>query len=161
MSFRATTLAEENHIVVSLTGDLTGSHSDLPQIDAVGLSSVRLDLEKFSSINSIGITKLMRWMHAIEGAPVEIHNAPKFFVDQINMIEKLLPPGGRVMSFFVPFFCEDNGVGTNVLYRRGQEYVDEAGGIRLQHPQVRDENGNVYERDVIDGRFFKFLDRGV
>jgi hypothetical protein len=70
------------------------------------------------------------------------------------MVQGFLPASGRVNSFYVPFYNDDSGAEKSVLFRNGQEFTDTGLGTI---PEVKDEEGNAMEMDVVEAKYFKFL----
>lgn len=131
---------------------------DFNQFSLSGSQEVHLDLEGVKNINSCGIREWIKWVGGAGSVPVVYENCPKVIVDQINMVDGFLPAKGRVNSFFVPYYNEDEGSEKNVLFRRGTEF----NGTQVQAPgTVKDEKGNPMEMDVIEAKYFKFLSKGV
>ena len=119
-----------------------------------GATSVDMNLQNVKSINSCGIREWIKWIGSAGNAKVQYHECPKIIVDQINMVQGFLPAGGKVTSFFVPFYNEDSGTEKNVLFTYGKEYGD--AGLTAT-PQIKDDAGNEMEMDVVEAKYFKFL----
>jgi hypothetical protein len=119
-----------------------------------GAPSVELQLAGVKSINSCGIREWIKWVGTAGSSPVQYHQCPKIIVDQINMVQGFLPPMGKVMSFFVPYYSDEAGTEKTVLFTHGQEYGDQ--GLQTL-PEVQDDQGNPMEMDVVEAKYFKFL----
>lgn len=119
-----------------------------------GAKDVEIHLGNIKSINSCGIREWIKWVGTAGPANVIYHECPKVIVDQINMVQGFLPSTGKVMSFYVPYFSDDAGSEKTVLFRYGAEYTD----TELKPPaEVKDDEGNVMEMDVIEAKYFKFI----
>ena len=117
---------------------------------------VELHLGDIKSINSCGIREWIKWIGTSKAPTLEYHQCPKIIVDQINMVQGFLPSQAKVISFYVPFYSDDSGVEKNVLFNLGQEYTDKG----LQNPPaVKDDQGNAMEMDVVEAKYFKFLNK--
>src|SRR4051812_44101640 len=81
-----------------------------------GATAVDLQLNGIKSINSCGIREWIKWISTAPAAKFNYHECPKIIVDQINMVQGFLPPSGKVMSFYVPYFNEESGSEKNVLF---------------------------------------------
>lgn len=119
-----------------------------------GAPAVELQLGGIKSINSCGIREWIKWMGTAGAAPVQYHQCPKIIVDQINMVQGFLPATGKVMSFYVPYYSDDAGSEKSVLFTHGKEYGDQ--GLQAA-PEVKDDEGNPMEMDVVEAKYFKFL----
>lgn len=130
--------------------------ADFSQIATAGNTQIELDLEDLNSINSCGIREWIKWVGQTGASSIALVNCPKVIVDQINMVDGFLPVNGKVLSFFVPYFNEDVGSEKKVLFRYGNEFGDE--GV-TPPKEVKDDDGNLMELDVIEAKYFKFLGR--
>jgi hypothetical protein len=113
-----------------------------------------VNFEKVMSINSCGIREWIRWLMIYPNIRVTYKLCPKVIVDQINMVDGFLPRNGIVESFFVPYYSEDSGNETHVLFSFGKEF--DANGVRPP-TDIRDKSGEVMEMDVIESKYFRFL----
>lgn len=117
-------------------------------------SQVALQLEKVEAINSCGIREWITWMQSMSDRTViELHKCPKIIVDQINMVEGFLPKNGKVMSFFVPYFCEDEGEEKSILFKLGEHFTENS----VNAPDQLVLDGKSFELDVIAAKYFKFI----
>lgn len=116
-------------------------------------SDVIVNCDGIKSINSCGIRDWINWISAAKGSVV-YDNCPKIIVDQVNMVQGFLPPGGKVSSFYVPYYSEDSDEEKVVLFREGKEFTAQG---ELQAPSVTDSKGAEMEMDVIEAKYFKFL----
>ena len=119
-----------------------------------GLTSVKLQLGQVKSINSCGIRDWIKWIGTAGSATVSYSECPKIIVDQINMVQGFLPVQGKVLSFCVPYYNDDSGAEKNVLFTFGKEFDDS--GLKAA-PEIKDDEGNVMEMDVVEAKYFKFL----
>lgn len=126
-------------------------------IDLGGASKVVVDLGGVTAINSCGIREWVKWIRsAPPAAPVIYRNCPKVIVDQINMVSGFLPETGKVESFYVPYYNDASGNEKMILFKDGVEFK----GKEIFAPQeVKDEGGEVMEMDVIEAKYFKFLQK--
>ena len=85
---------------------------------------------------------------------ITFNQCPKVIVDQINMVDGFLPSNAKVNSFFVPYYHDDSGSEKNVLFRYGQEFSEASVN---PPPEVKDDDGNAMEMDVIESKYFKFI----
>ncbi|MCB0351422.1 MAG: hypothetical protein KDD38_09580 [Bdellovibrionales bacterium] len=122
-----------------------------------GVSKVIVDLDGVTAINSCGIREWIKWIRtAPPTAEVVYRNCPKVIVDQINMVAGFLPETGKVESFYVPYYSEESGNEKMILFKDGAEFK----GSELNPPaEVKDDSGEVMEMDVIEAKYFKFLQK--
>jgi len=127
---------------------------DFTAFSLSGATNVELHLENVKGINSCGIREWIKWISTASKAKVSYYECPKIIVDQINMIQGFLPASAKVMSFFVPYFCEKSGEEKNILFTFGKEYSENA----VTAPkEVQDSSGNAMEMDVVESKYFKFI----
>lgn len=127
-------------------------------LDFEGASEIKIDLEKVSAINSCGIREWIKWIRtAPPGSQIVYANCPKVIVDQINMVSGFLPENGTVESFYVPYYNEDSGNEKMVLFRSGVEF--QGNEVKAPGDVKDDETGDPMEMDVIEAKYFKFLQK--
>lgn len=142
-------------LVVEMQG-VIDEDVDFSQIKITDAPTVELRMGALKSINSCGIREWIKWMGTAGNAQIVYTECPKVIVDQINMVEGFLPANGQVNSFYVPYYNDDAGSEKNVLFSRGQEFDD----TQVKPPQsVKDEDGNEMEMDVIEAKYFKFIQK--
>jgi len=141
------------NVKVTLAGTID-EDADFNPHGLQGASSVEIHVGNVKSINSCGIREWIKWVSTSGGAAVQYHECPKIIVDQINMVQGFLPTQGKVMSFYVPFYADDSGAEKNVLFKMGQEYNE--GGL-TNVPEIKDDQGQAMEMDVVEAKYFKFL----
>ena len=154
MSFTITKKQEGANLVFEIAGAIDEDAAFTPP-DLGSTAAVIWDLEKVTAINSVGIREWIKW---VKGYPaslkMSVRRCPKIIVDQINMVAGFLPTGTTVQSFFVPYYADGSGNEKMVLFENGKEY----GSGKLNPPvEVKDETGEVMEMDVIEAKYFKFL----
>lgn len=138
---------------VSIAGTID-EDVDFTPYALAGANSVEVQLGNVKSINSCGIREWIKWIGTAGTAKVTYNECPKIIVDQINMVQGFLPATGKVNSFYVPFYNDDSGAEKSVLFRHGQEFSDS--GL-ANVPEVKDDEGNAMEMDVVEAKYFKFL----
>lgn len=127
---------------------------DFKEFSVSQVPDLAIDLQDLKSINSCGIREWIKWLSENASGKIELHNCPKVIVDQINMVEGFLPKNGKVLSFYVPYFNEENGSEKNVLFKLGTEFTDS--GVNPP-ASVKDDDGQPMEMDVIEAKYFKFI----
>jgi len=143
-------------LVVKLIGHID-EDATFGGVELTGASKVVVDLEQVSAINSCGIREWIKWIRtAGDSATVVYKQCPKVIVDQINMVAGFLPTNGKVESFYVPYYSDASGNEKMILFREGQEFK---GNEVFPPGEVKDESGEVMEMDVIEAKYFKFLQK--
>lgn len=126
-------------------------------VELAGASKVVVDLDGVTAINSCGIREWVKWIRtAPPAAPVVYRKCPKVIVDQINMVAGFLPDNGKVESFYVPYYSDNSGNEKMILFKDGAEFK---GNEVFPPTEVKDETGEVMEMDVIEAKYFKFLQK--
>ncbi len=138
---------------VQMTG-IIDEDVDFTQFNLVGNQKIQLNLNGIRSINSCGIREWIKWIGSAAGAAIVYDQCPKVIVDQINMVDGFLPSNAKVNSFFVPYYNDESGSEKNVLFRYGTEFKE---GSVQPPPDVKDDQGQVMEMDVIESKYFKFI----
>ena len=93
---------------------------------------VRVDLSGVSRMNSCGVRE---WLRGLMGnrSQIEYVHCPGFFIEQINLVTQLMPPGTKVASFECSFICDDCDEETKTIcfvgkdYHAGQEVTEPPG----------------------------------
>lgn len=135
-------------------GGVVDEDADFNPHALAGAQNVEMHLGQVKGINSCGIREWIKWVGTSGGAKVTYHECPKVIVDQINMVQGFLPTGGKVESFYVPYYSDEAGSEKTVLFRYGQEFTDNA----VNPPaEVKDPEGNEMEMDVVEAKYFKFI----
>jgi hypothetical protein len=128
--------------------------ADFNQLSLAGASTIEIDMVGLKSINSCGIREWIKWMSTAPAAQITFNQCPKVIVDQINMVDGFLPANAKVKSFFVPYYNDESGAEKNVLFKLGHEFTETA----VNPPtEVKDDEGNPMEMDVIESKYFKFI----
>lgn len=117
--------------------------------------STVIDLSKLSLINSTGIREWINWISQFGSTGLALTNCPKIFIDQVNMINGLIPENSIIESFQVPYFNEDSNKEHIFLAIQGQHYTKN----KVEIPESININGVEYELDVMPAKYFKFLSK--
>jgi hypothetical protein len=116
-------------------------------------SAIVLDLGNVQMISSAGLRKWAEWVSLLPPVHFRIRNCPSMMVHQINMLPGLIPKNSAFDSFYVPFYSEQTGEDKMVLFEAGKDFERENLTVR----KTLEENGNVFEIDVNEKLYFKFL----
>lgn len=154
MSFSISKRPEGAHLVIEVKGNIDEDSNFTPP-DVGSATSVVLDLSGITAINSVGIREWIKWMKGFPALmPLKVRKCPKIIVDQINMVAGFLPAGTKVQSFYVPYYSDASGNEKMVLFEDGKEFSN---GEIFPPSEVKDDSGEVMEMDVIEAKYFKFL----
>lgn len=148
--------AGANGFTVKLIGSID-EDSQFSVVALTGQKKILLDLEQIKSINSVGIREWIKWTKSADGdAQFVFQKCPKVIVDQMNLVAGFLPENGKVESFFVPYFNEDSGAEKMILFTEGKEFSN---GQVTPPASVKGDGGEELEMDVIEAKYFKFLQK--
>ena len=154
MAFSVTSKQDETNMILEMVGAID-EDATFPPPNLNGAGSVIWDLEKVTAINSVGIREWIKWVKSFPtNIKMSVRRCPKIIVDQINMVSGFLPAGTVVQSFFVPYYSEASGGEKMVLFENGKEFG--AGGLKPP-AEVKDDSGELMEMDIIEAKYFKFL----
>ncbi len=129
---------------------------DFTQLNLIDAQEIDLELSGVKSINSCGIREWIKWMATNKNAKIKFNQCPKVIVDQINMVDGFLPKNGKVSSFFVPYYNDNSGSEKDILFRYGTEFTE---GDVKPPTEIKDDQGNEMEMDIIESKYFKFIKR--
>jgi hypothetical protein len=150
-SFSFTTRSEGSTFVCQLMGrmDEFAYFPDLPSCDVL-----LIQLDRVTALNSIGIRQWCRWISTFPPQlNVKLEGCPVVFVRAFNLVAGTLLPNMKVISFYVPYYSEQNDDRKDVLYSEGKEFN---WGKVQSHPQVMSSAGHAMEIDFF-GNYFEFL----
>lgn len=154
--FSATKEQSGSELKVTLAGHVD-EDATFGTVDLSGASKVIIELEGVTAINSCGIREWIKWIRtAPPTAGFVYRNCPKVIVDQINMVAGFLPEAGKVESFYVPYYSDESGNEKMILFKDGVEFK---GGEVFPPAEVKGASGEAMEMDVIEAKYFKFLQK--
>jgi hypothetical protein len=117
-------------------------------------TEVIVNFDKVTRIQSCGIREWIQLINPYTKLPFVYVKCPKIIIDQINMLSGFLPESGKIESFYVPYYNEESGDEKQILFTYGTEF--DKNGI-YPPKEVKDSNGNLMEMDVVETKYFKFL----
>lgn len=115
---------------------------------------LKFNLKDLLSINSSGVREWILMMRKLKAASITLYECPKIFIDQANMVKGVVTENVQIMSFYTPYYNDENGTEKNVLFVFNKHYTLDK---LLPLPEVTDENGGVMIMDVIDSKYFRFI----
>ena len=147
---------ETDQITFEIQGHID-EDADFSSFSLSEFQKINLNLENIKGINSCGIREWIKWMSTSKiNQQIIFKKCPKIIVDQINMVEGFLPLHAKVQSFYVPYYAEESGEEKSILFEEGNHFS----GTQLKPPaQVLDSTGQSMEMDVLENKYFKFLQK--
>ena len=155
MSFVANVENQGDHVQITISGPLD-ENSEFPEVPAAG--KVVMDLEGVKYINSIGIKGWITWITPIAAqSSIEFVNCPKAIILQMNMVKNFLPTGAKVVSFYLPLFCEECDQEDKALLNLEQDVAIHGDDVKItaELPKCGEEKCE-FEVDVILKKYFRF-----
>lgn len=144
-----------DQLLVQITGSIDEEVNLNPDL-LRGANTIIFDFADVNSINSCGIREWIKWLMPFAQVQVIYRNCPKIIVDQINMVDGFLPNTAMVESFYVPYYSDDSGEEKHVLFSYGKQFDDNG----LRYPDnIVDSKGQPMEVDVIESKYFRFLQK--
>lgn len=128
-----------------------------------GVEQINLDFSKVNYINSIGVKHWVQWMMKVESSDlnrVTLKCCHPMIVNQVNSVIGFINKKCDVLSFYVPFYSDETSEEKLVLLERDSHYVPATGSqpMKLDLPEApKDRKGNEMELDVIEEKYFRFL----
>lgn len=149
-------ISGREQLLVRMSGAVNET-ADFSPVKFAKRPKVEIDLEELTMINSVGLRSFGIWAASLGNEVIEFSHCPKFFIDQVNMIAGLIPPRARVISFYVPYFCDELEEERLILYRKGLEFERQGDQIKFQYPEVQGPKGEAFVMDVMQEKYFAFL----
>ena len=139
--------------LVTITGRIDENFS-LSRLKLSDVGEITFDLNGLNFINSMGIRDWIKLIQGLAHVKLKFVLCPKVFIDQLNMVQGFVHNNSQVMSFYVPYFSEEDSTERNLLFTRGIEFDDSWVKPPLQ---VLSESGKEMKIDVIEKKYFKFI----
>ncbi len=99
MAFSVGKKKEGSTLVLEVKGNVDEDANFTPP-DLGGATSVTLDLEGVTAINSVGIREWIKWVKTMPASlKLSVRKCPKIIVDQINMVAGFLPQEQQSIPF--------------------------------------------------------------
>lgn len=134
---------------MSLIGQIN-EKSAFPKFEGQTLTKLVIDLEKVPNLNSMGILHWIRWWKDLKKRNPDM----SFQFEHIHMpvlscasvVAGFLPDGSEILSAYIPYHNEDEGVDLEDLQKKGVNYDDQT--YKLQNTIVRSHNGKNLEFEI-------------
>jgi len=160
MSFTIDQQIIQDRLHIKLAGDINEDVT-LPDLELQGIKKIEFDFKDVDLINSCGIREWLNWLKKVTTQPeIEFNNCPPIIIDQVNMISGFIPDGGKILSFYVPYYSEDQDKVHLQLFQKGKDFQDKnfEAPESLKIPELGDTEAEI---DVIPKKYFKFLENFV
>ena len=116
-------------------------------------NEITINLKNLKIINSTGIREWIKFLQKRSKSKICFEECPKIFIDQVNMVQGFVPSSENILSFYVPYYNEDNDSEKSVLFSKGKEFDRK----KLNPPKITDDSGQEMEIDVVEAKYFKFI----
>ncbi len=138
--------------LIKLAGHIN-EDSILKDIKLSKSQDIVMDFQNIVGVNSCGIREWIKWLSELPpGANLTWKHCTKEIIDQVNMVEGFLPKKAKIVSFYIPYFCDECENRTNISQSASSKndlsYEEE---IECPHCSEK------AEIDVIENKYFKFL----
>lgn len=152
-------VSEDMRPALTLAGSLD-ENAIMPQL-GTNISELVVDISRVDHLNSAGVMRWLEFSRSIEALGLkscEVRGVPSFVVSQLSRVRGTMATSMVLKSFFVPYYCEACGVGHDVLFRSGHEFMLKDGQPALEFPQLKCRKcGTELEIDVLPEVVFNFL----
>ena len=152
---------ENEHLTVHLSGYIN-ENCPIFGVNLISVSELTIDLKDINYVNSIGIKNWIDWTHRLRpNLKINLINCPSLVVNQINMVDGFLPAQANVISFYVPYTCDDCSEEKKLLITNGIEFEFGTESTKARYdlptPMICPKCGAEMELDYLVAKFFKFL----
>ena len=149
-------IIQDNKILNISIGGAVDEDAKFPKVEFNNIKQINFNFSKLKLINSCGIREWVIWLRDIPSDITVVYcQCPRILVEQINMIDGLMPKNGFVESFFIPYYCEECDEISDLLCSKGKDY----GGVDFEPKEFISCNKceNNAEIDIIESKYLKFL----
>lgn len=161
--FKLNTSQKDRTLTVEPVGSMN-ENATFPDMDASQIDEVVVNFEYTDLINSTGILKWTKWVSDTLSRKPEIRfqfaNCTHVVIDQMNRVKGFLPPNSRIVSFYLPFYCEQCDRGDYRPMGLGRDFYE---GTENEPGKVDSPEMNCFtckqamEIDFNPESFYKFL----
>ncbi len=123
-------------------------------------STVVFDLENLTLLNSCGIRGWIYWLKSFskEVTSVIFRKCNRIFIEQVNLIDGLVPDGGIIESFQAPYYCEScDVIDTRLIDCQSLLQVTSEDSTLSVPVKLCTKCGTVMELDIIEKKYLKFF----
>ena len=134
--------------------------SDFSELPKSSEGKLIFDLEEVTLLNSAGLRLWILWMRSLDASiKIVFQRCPRIVVDQMNILNGFVPPNSEVISFYVPYYCEEcdnedeNLIENGKDFQQGEEINKNSEGLIRKCAKCNEE----MDMDVIPEKYFRFL----
>lgn len=129
-----------------------------PQLSGKIAGRLDIDLQNLEQMNSTGCRNWVIWIKNIQATEgIFLHNCPPQFITHASILFGLIPPGTRVQSFYVPYYCTSCGASERQRFERGKDFR-ELSSIQVPDTIVCPVCSAVMRIDVVKDIYLRFLE---
>jgi len=130
---------------------------NISEIQFESHKTVFVDFDKLSQINSCGIRQFISFMTKyLANASVLYVNCPSYLVYQMSLVAGFIGENRKIKSFYVPYFSETKDSDLMMKFDLGS-FESDLSQVPSKLSTYTDEEGNLYEFDGFQDKFFQFL----
>ena len=143
---------------------LSGRMDEFSEFDILtqAVGTLQLNIGKITSINSIGVRKLLGFIVAWDPRQIEFFEATPEFIGNVNIIPQLVgikPTNKAIRTFYVPFYCTACKCTEVELWDHAKLQLSATGDVVVP-AKVCGKCGENMELDAEPSEYFIFLKRG-
>ncbi len=117
--FKASQTMNNKTLQLVLEGEIQGSCL-LPELDMKDITALDMDIGKITYINSGGIRNWIIWMVQLTknnpSVDFVFRQIPPIMISQITNVDSFIPKKSKIVSVFIPFFCDHCGASASRLF---------------------------------------------
>lgn len=115
---------------------------------------IHINTENVSFINSLGIRGWLQWMQTFNTPQLKFERVAVVLIDQLNLVQEFFPKDSEVLSFAVPYFCDECEESFEIFVERKGLTAESA---QKSNPQC-EHCKKPLEVDTHSEKYFRFLD---
>ena len=155
---------DDSNLELVLSGFLDETSKPPIDLDLKNIMALYIDFEDLKFINSGGIKNWVNFTKHLEkfdDTTVVYKNCHRIMIDQINLIDGLLPKNASVLSLYIPVFCKKCEKTYEVFQLTNQLDNNFSSILSKVNPSNCQSSGTCkqLELDIFPEFYFKFLKR--
>lgn len=135
--------------------------SNFPKFDGQPVSKLILNMNDLLKTNSMGILYWIRWWKELQKRNPQIQFQVEYMrmhlLSCASVVSGFLPEKTEILSFYLPYHNEDEGVDIQELCRKGVDYDDQV--FKLHETITKSHEGKnlEFEIDFVPARDLRIL----
>jgi hypothetical protein len=143
-------------LVLEFSGDIDES-ADFSNLPVSNFNEIIVDADDVKGINSWGVREWTKWAQSLpQSIKFTVKKCPQVMINQINLIAGFLPKGAVIASFYVPYFCNNCGHTSAVLFF--PDKTTERSNPLGTEAATCEKCGSQAEWDIVAKTYFRFMD---